>query len=278
MLRVFSFGGGVQSMAVVALQSLGVIAPYDEFIFANVGNNAENPSTLNYIKHYALPFMAAHNMVFKEVQKVNRAGNKIDLYDYAIGENKAIPLPVMLSGGSFGKRTCTSDFKVRVIDKYLRGKKQSHVIVGLGISTDEFQRMKDTNFHDSHGNVKFGFMKALEYPLIELRLSRQDCYDIIKSVGLPIPPKSSCFFCPFHKSSTWQAMATNEPALFERACNLEKIINEKRQSQGKDAVYLHQAKKGQLRPLDKQVSINQKGMFADDDFQEDECESGFCHT
>jgi hypothetical protein len=47
--RIFSFGGGVQSVSVMVLQSLGKVQ-YDEFVFANVGEDSENPGTLQYYR------------------------------------------------------------------------------------------------------------------------------------------------------------------------------------------------------------------------------------
>jgi len=36
-----------------------------------------------------------------------------------------------------------------------------------------------------------------EYPVLhEWMWSRPDCQAVITSAGLPLPPKSSCFFCP----------------------------------------------------------------------------------
>lgn len=34
------------------------------------------------------------------------------------------------------------------------------------------------------------------YPLIDWGMDRQDCKELIASVGLPVPPKSACVFCP----------------------------------------------------------------------------------
>ena len=43
-MRTFSFGAGVQSTAVLALQALGRLPdPYDVFLFANVGDDSEDP-------------------------------------------------------------------------------------------------------------------------------------------------------------------------------------------------------------------------------------------
>lgn len=48
-VNVFSFGGGVQSTAVLVLQATGRLPrDYDHFVFANVGNDSEHPDVINY--------------------------------------------------------------------------------------------------------------------------------------------------------------------------------------------------------------------------------------
>lgn len=55
-IRVFSFGSGVQSVAVLALQKLHKLPkPYDYFVFANVGNDSESPDTLQYLNDIVRP-------------------------------------------------------------------------------------------------------------------------------------------------------------------------------------------------------------------------------
>src|SRR5947209_1941983 len=49
MLKVFSFGGGVQSTAALVLAARGEI-DYQTFLFANVGGDSENPETLRYVR------------------------------------------------------------------------------------------------------------------------------------------------------------------------------------------------------------------------------------
>lgn len=106
MLRLFSFGGGVQSTACLVLAAQRKI-DYPLFVFANVGNNAESPETLAYIKEQAMPFAKAHGIELSVVSKVGKDGKVIDLYDYAVSEkNRTIPLPVYLQSGAPGTRMC----------------------------------------------------------------------------------------------------------------------------------------------------------------------------
>jgi hypothetical protein len=247
MLKVFSFGGGVQSTAALVLAAQGKI-DYQKFIFCNVGNDSENPATIEYVEQYAKPYAAAHGVELIELQRYVK-GEPVTIYGRLMKPNsRSIDIPVRMSNGAPGNRSCTVDFKVKLVDKWLKDsgvrdvleaeKKSSKLfgglqprplaMVGLGISLDEFQRM-----HDSREE-----WKQNDYPLIDLRIDRAQCFEIIRESGLPIPPKSSCYFCPFHRPQVWQEMRTNEPDLFRKAADLEDTLNERRKMLGKDAVYL----------------------------------------
>jgi hypothetical protein len=64
----------------------------------------------------------------------------------------------------------------------------------IGISLDEWQRMKDSD-------VKY---ITHRWPLIEKRMTRADCVGWLTSHGIEIPPKSACTFCPFHDTGEWR--------------------------------------------------------------------------
>jgi hypothetical protein len=73
-------------------------------------------------------------------------------------------------------------------------KRPGEVELWLGISLDEFQRMKPSDAkYLSH-----------RWPLIEKRMDREDCHAWLKAHGLPSPVKSSCVFCPYHNKAGWR--------------------------------------------------------------------------
>src|SRR5579859_7798032 len=122
-LKVFSFGGGVQSTAALVLAAQGKI-DYRTFLFANVGIDSENPDTLTYVHEIALPFARQHGI---ELIEVARPGET--LYGRITGEeNRGYVIPAYTPtkkgrlDGAPGKRVCTLDFKVRVIDGWLSGR------------------------------------------------------------------------------------------------------------------------------------------------------------
>ena len=267
--RVFSFGGGVQSHAVMVLQAQGKLErPYDAFIFANVGADSENPATLEYIERYTKPFAEEHNITLLEVRKQGRT-----LREQVVRSNlRSVVIPAYKGDGGSVHRNCTSDWKIEQVDRAIRAIKATHCEVGLGISQDEAHRARGEEWHDrvvskSGLTVKMlGFWKKREYPLLEQRINRAQCNTLILSAGLPQPPKSSCYFCPFKKPSEWIEMKQNNPDLFAKAVELERAINNKGLSG--DPYHLHAFKK----PLEQAVS----DQLIFDDLMN--CDTGYCHT
>jgi hypothetical protein len=234
-LRTFSYGGGVQSTAALVLAAQGQI-DFPVFLFANVGDDSEHPATLRYVREVALPYAAAQGIQLEELHRVKRDGTTDTLYHELMRpESRSIRIPVrMMPNGAPGNRDCTAAYKIRVLGKFLKAHGASvsePAIVGLGISIDEFQRAKTPD------DPRTPYQRRV-YPLIERRLDREACRRIIVAAGLPVPPKSSCWFCPYHTRAGWQAMRQDEPDLFWRAVKLEQICNARRAMLGKDAVWL----------------------------------------
>lgn len=262
MQHVFSCGGGVQSTACLVLAAQGRI-PYRTFIFANVGDNAESPHTVAYVKLVLKPYAAKHGIDWIDVAKVNRRGETVDLYGACIEDTRSIPVPMHYQHGGIGFRNCTSNWKIKPIAKWIK-KNAKDCVLGVGISTDEGHRAKPARDND-------GYTKA--YPLIELGYSRSDCRHIVEVEGLPTPPKSSCWFCPYHTTEAWTHRRREDPELFEKAVNLERVLNARSVELGKDPCYLTR----HARPLDRAIP-HQFGLFPEWLDEQDGCESGYCMT
>lgn len=223
-LRVFSYGGGVQSTAALVLAARGEI-DFPVFLFSNVGDDSEHPKTIAYVHDVAMPYAAEHGLELAELHRRNRAGEIETLWGRAMKEgSRSIPLPVRMSNGAPGNRSCTADHKIRVVAAELKRRgatPDNPATVGVGISTDELERVS---------NRRESPIERVVYPLIDLGISRDRCAAIIRDAGLEVPPKSSCFFCPFHRPATWQQMAREEPELFEKSVLLERTLTERRRS------------------------------------------------
>jgi 3'-phosphoadenosine 5'-phosphosulfate sulfotransferase (PAPS reductase)/FAD synthetase len=216
-----SYGGGVQTFAMLLLIKEGRIQAPDGFIHADTG--AEMPRTLEHIETVVKPLCEEMGIPFVTVMKDN------GIYEGYM--NKArVP--------TVGSRKCTGDYKVKPIHKYYRemlaykhlslGKGVASVVQYIGISTDEpnrEQKVKDQN-------PKWCRMV---YPLLDLKLSRQDCIELIEKSGYPNPHKSGCYFCPFQNLASWADLKRIHPELMKKSIELEENMRKNHPDGGNDS-------------------------------------------
>lgn len=300
-LRAVSYGGGVQSTALLVLAAQRRI-DFPLFLMANVGDDSENPKTMDYVRDVATPYAAEHGIELHLLDRLRRDGTvetlwsrlmddrpckacaETGLVDGVVCEkcsgdgrvqSRSLPIPVRMSNGAPGTRSCTADFKIRVIAKWLKANGASAdnpATIGIGISLDEIMRANSRRV-EPHERVV--------YPLIGLgeetglKLTRQDCTQLIRRAGLPVPPKSSCFFCPFHRPSAWTELRREQPDLFDKSVVLERTLNDRRAMLGKDPVWLTRF----AMPLDEAIGEPDELLPLEDITDADgQCDSGWCFT
>lgn len=272
-LTTISYGGGVQSTAMLVLAAQGKLGyDVDAALFANVGDDSEHPATISYVAEIAKPFAEAAGIPIVTVQYTRRDGSKWTLRERLSTPTKngrtADIIPVYTPQGMPFSRGCTADFKIRPIGKWLKANgasEENPAIVCIGISTDEITRV---------GNKKAMPYEQPVYPLIELGLDRAACQRVIAEAGLAVPPKSSCYFCPFHRPQTWAEMRRDEPELFWAAAELEAEINDRRKAIGRDEAYLTRFGK----PLPEAIPEAQQMLPLLEMAGGDGCDSGYCWT
>jgi len=57
-------------------------------------------------------------------------------------------------------------------------------------------------------------------------MDREACRDIIKRHGLPLPPKSACFFCPAMKRQEIKRLAVVDPDYYKLAIEMERLYRD----------------------------------------------------
>jgi hypothetical protein len=163
-------------------------------------------------------------------------------------------------------RSCTKHWKILPIREWLLthgAAADDPAIILIGISTDEFQRATNKPRHPA---------ERAEYPLLSLGLSRNDCVRIITDAGLPVPPKSACWFCPFHNERAWSERRVAARDLYERAVELEEHLNLQRRRRSLSPVQFLSSK-----PL-RAVTDPPPTLF-DSVFNDSEsCDEGYCWT
>lgn len=63
----------------------------------------------------------------------------------------------------------------------------------------------------------------LRYPLIDMGLTREDCFKITVEAGVPVG-RSSCVFCPYHGDRYWRQLAKEAPQDFLEACKFDQSL------------------------------------------------------
>jgi len=269
-MRVISYGGGVQSTALCVLATQGKIGQIDAALFSNVGDDSEHPATITYVREVMIPWCAERGLDVHELKRINRQGEVVTLWTHLMRpESRSLPIPVRMSDtGAPGTRSCTADYKIAVITKWLKAhgvSKTSPAAVCIGFSIDEAHRVS---------NRRVNPYELAEHPLLDLRLSRSDCKNIISRAGLPVPPKSACFFCPFHRPKMWSKMRRDEPELFQKSVELETTLLDRRKKLGRDPVYLTRFGK----PLAEAIPEMQSDLPGLLDPDTDSCDDGYCWT
>lgn len=220
MITCLSLGWGVQSWTLAAMAALGQIEKPNYVVHADTF--WERSATYDFA-FWRTIWLSQHGI---EVIKVSGAGREIG----DMSNNVTIPaFTTRLNGESSGmlRRQCTNRWKVRPVRRYLSGelvklglKKRSGVVdMWLGITTDEIQRMKDSDVQWIN-NV---------YPLVDLNMSRADCESWLKCRKLEIPPKSSCVFCPYQSKSRWFELRKSKDD-WEAAVMVDEAIRNRREN------------------------------------------------
>lgn len=263
-LKVISLGLGVQSTAVYLMSSMGMLPRADVAIFADPG--AEHQDTYKILK-WLLSWKEQNNGIDIIVNNKKNLLKEI-LNGKAQGGKwiKFAAIPAFGESGGMLRRQCTGEYKIHPVKasarKLLGLKKRQRMKpteMWLGITTDEIQRMKQSQMY----NIEYF------YPLIYNGMSRNDCINFYKENNFPIPPKSSCVFCPFHSNSFWKKIQKENGNAWKTSVKVDKVIRDSVHRGKGDKVYLHPS----CKPLeDIDFDDRQESLFADDLF---DCE-GHC--
>lgn len=270
--RIYSFGAGTQSIAVMVAQAQGILKnPYDYFVWADVGHDSEDPQVAVYMENYVMPYCDQHGIKMIRVAKT-RYGKEDTVYKSLMRDNNNIIIPVRMTNGAPTNRACTFDFKIAAVDKWIKSRGITHATVGLGFSIDETKRANNKNLIWMPYNLNRKnkvLYKRFDFPLLELGFSRHQSIVLVEKEGLPTPPRSACWFCPFKSRGEWIEDKKHRPEIVQKAVELENTINSKRRKINKSEVYLHPSTGGRMHKLEDAIG-DQLSLF------EESCDSGYC--
>lgn len=206
---VVSYGGGVNSAAMLVGFYEKQVQP-DLILFADTGS--EKPETYSSLEEWGR-WCADCGM--PPITRVSVADNPNAVAKSL--EEQCLRLG-FLPSIAYGYKTCSQRWKADPIRKFMtpwqpaideaaRGRKVLHAI-GYDIG-------------ESHRSIQDDPRSEFFFPLREWGWDRKACVAAIERNGMPVPPKSACFFCPSSKKSEILRLKREHPDLFARAVAIE---------------------------------------------------------
>lgn len=270
-MRSISLGWGVQSFTLAVMAALGDIPPVDVAIHADTTH--ERSATYEFAAWWSpwLEKRGVRVVTVLETGDVDRVTTRISdevlrIPAYAVirelqsgGSEVNIPAHTASFSGGMLRRQCTQRWKIAPMRKWLQANRNGkQVETLLGISLDEFQRMRDSDVrYITHS-----------YPLIDMRMTRLDCVNYLQRNGVDVPVKSSCVFCPFHNKTAWREMAKEDGDDWRKAVAVDDALRKVRPPYD---LFVHSSR----------IPLSEVDMRTPEDFGQlvlfdDSCDSGYC--
>lgn len=240
MKNIISYGGGTQSTALIlmALEGMYDLTRPDFAVYADTGGEPE------FINEYVIYFK---DLVKQEYNfDIHIIMKDKGLVDYLLhGKKKSRtgrfytsstpPYFTLSEDGNKGmlNRQCTSDYKIHPISKFITGELGRAVPYRLwmGISFEERSRMKISTTK-----------KVINYyPLVDNYVKRMDSVKYVMGLGVRMPQRSSCYFCPYHSDRYWKWLKKDHPDEFQKAIDFELAAQERQSEYMTDKPFLHRS-------------------------------------
>lgn len=226
-MRILSYGAGVDSTAIL----VGLMQRNEDVDLITFGDTGgEHPETYAYLDTMD-EWLEEH--CYPTITRVRKFGaEKGEIFEGSIVTHKPHSRPSAYGPGyttleglnlqnqtlpspAYGQHTCTETFKITPQRTYVKDRwPDEHVEWLIGFDATETRRTKKFGSYADDKN-------SYTFPLIEWDWDRERCKAEIAAAGLPVPMKSSCWFCPYMKKHEVKALAINHPDLFARGLELE---------------------------------------------------------
>lgn len=225
-IRILNLGCGVQSTTLFLMAHEGIIPFVDHAIFADTQDEPEAVYRhLEWIRTVPAPVPLLHtgtigrigdhllsgtNGAGKQKTKEGRNGTKrfasIPAFTKKPGDEKEGKM----------QRQCTKEYKIEVVNRIIRYtvlglKKRQRIPKGtnikqlFGISWDERNRSIKIRCR-----LEKTHHSRAEFPLIDMRMTREACKEWLASRVPHETPRSACVFCPFRQPEEWEQLRSNE--------------------------------------------------------------------
>jgi hypothetical protein len=205
----------------VLLHKIGVRP--DAILFADTGNDdAEKPETY---EHVGIMSSWCESVGFPSITTVRRdcdpdrqsRDDKYETLEQECHVKKCLP------SIAYYRRSCSIKWKHDPQDKWVNNWEEVAEFRASG------GKIIKAIFYDASepGRAKHFENKQYQYwhPLIDYDWGPEECAIALRLMGLPVPPKSSCFFCPEMTPREVFDLQNRHPELLERALKMESNAN-----------------------------------------------------
>lgn len=276
-MKVISLGLGVQSTALYYMSSIGELPRCDYAIFADLGR--EKKKTIQYLKFLQGWQKQNKGIPIIVIRKKNLYKDLLNSTNSTGQQFSSIPAFTKNEDGTTGmlRRQCTNEYKIEQVDKAIREILDVKVIikqqieVWKGISLEEIERLSipETKWKiHVYPFCGYKVAKSGAEKINTLKGTRNDILNWYEFNDLPVPPKSSCVFCPYQSDAAWYDMKINEPSDFKAAVRVDRAIRDSTKKGILSQAFLHDS----CKPLE-EIEFS-AGL---PDLWHGEC-SGNCHT
>ena len=221
---VVSYGGGVNSTAMLIGLILRNERP-DAVLFADTGG--EKPATYDFVMQFR-EWLRGHGMAITVIAYSPALQSPLGV-DFACSSKHGSLEDECHNNGTlpskaFGFGGCSQKWKRYPMDKWVQ---QWHPAVEAWNNGQKVQRVIGIHAGETRrGKIPDCPKFTYRFPLKEWGWNHEYCEAVIDAAGLPIPPKSACFFCPAMRKPEVLALAKEHPELFDRAVEMERNAKE----------------------------------------------------
>ena len=268
-IHILSLGAGVQSTALYLMDLDGDLdVKFDYCIFADVGD--EPIAVMDHLE-----WLQGQGGCEILIRSKGCLGDDILNGNNSTG-HKFISIPAFTAtdkGVGQLRRQCTSEYKISVVEKTIRREilglkprqrvpKDVKVWQYVGFSMDEAGRAARARGRFNHRG-----WQDVRFPLIEDRMTRQDCINYLENRVPHEVPRSACVYCPYKSNREWLRLKKAVGPDWQRAVEIDEALRTDvvYQRNTSNLIYLHRS----CKPLEEcNLDEDQMNLF------DLECEGG----
>lgn len=222
--RMLSYGAGLDSFGLLCLAYeyflLYGTPLLDHIVFADTGDPekqfpGEWPETYEHIRRVAIPLARAAGIPFKVLDgREYPVRGYTSLFELLIDKR-------MVPSSMPNHRLCTFFAKIERVELYSATIWPAPIRIEtwVGLEAGEESRLENDPYAKGGGEPR----RSKRFPLMDLGLCRCRLEQYVRRLGLPVPPKSACMYCPAGSKADFRLLYERYPQRFDQARMIDEM-------------------------------------------------------